>query len=126
MSGNMPAFLGQVVYLDTKVLDRITAEMKPKARKIVNKYGLAIASEAARLAPVASMESSGYVGGALRNSILPESKMTGDMTFTVSDGVEYGIWVNYGTSRMAAQPFLEPAFESWTEKFLAAFSELFK
>lgn len=121
-----PAFVGEVVYLDTSVLDKITAEMQPKASAIVNKYGLAITSEAARRAPVASMESSGYVGGALRNSILSESHMEGDMTFVVSDGVEYGIWVNYGTSRMAAQPFLEPAIESWREKFLNAFQGLFK
>lgn len=120
-----PSFLGAVVYLDTKVLDKITAEMRPKASAIVNKYGLAIASEAARRAPVATMESSGYVGGALRNSILSESHMEGDMTFVVSDGVSYGVWQEFGTSRMAAQPFLTPAVESWREKFLAAFAELF-
>ena len=126
MANPRPSFLGAVVYLDTSVLDKITAEMKPKASKIVNKYGLLMMTDAAKLAPVATMESSGYVGGALRNSILSESKMTGDLTFTISDGVEYGIWQNYGTSRMAAQPFLEPAIETWRQRFLDAFSELFK
>ena len=87
------------VKLDTKILDRMTAEIKPMARAVVQKYGWAIASEAAQRAPVDT--------SALRNSILSESKMTGDMEFTVQDGVE-------------------PAIESWREKFLAAFAELLK
>ena len=106
------------VTLDTKVLDRMTAEIKPKARAVVNKYGLAIAGEAAKLAPVDT--------AALRNSILSESQMTGDMAFTVQDGVEYGVFQEFGTSKMAAQPFLLPAVEAWRQKFLDAFAELFK
>ena len=113
-----PAFVGEVIYLDTALLDKITTEMRPKASAIVNKYGLAITSEAARRAPVDT--------SALRNSILSESHMEGDMTFVVSDGVEYGVWQEFGTGRMAAQPFLVPAVESWRDKFLNAFSELFK
>lgn len=111
------------VTLDTKVLDRMTAEIKPKARAVVNKYGLAIAGEAAKLAPVDT--------AALRNSILSESMMTGDMTFTVQDGVEYGVFVEFGHTAsngrlVAAQPFLTPAIESWRDKFLVAFEDLFK
>jgi HK97 gp10 family phage protein len=112
--------------LDTTVLDRITAELKPKARKIVNDYGLMVTADAAKRAPVASIATSGYVGGALRNSITSESKMTGDMTFTVSDGVEYGVYQEFGTSKMAAQPFMRPAIEAWRDRFFNAFAELFK
>ena len=32
-------------------------------------------------------------------------------TYTIADGVEYGIYQEFGTRRMAAQPFLIPAFE---------------
>lgn len=106
------------VTLDTKVLDRMSTEIRPKARAIVNKYGLVIAGEAAKLAPVDT--------AALRNSILSESTMTGDMTFTVQDGVEYGVFQEFGTSKMAAQPFITPAVELWGDKFLAAFEDLFK
>jgi HK97 gp10 family phage protein len=104
--------------LDTSVLDRITREIRPKGRKIVNKYGLAIMSSAAQMAPVDT--------SALRNSILSESKMTGDLTFTVQDGVEYGVYQEFGTSRMGAAPFLRPAIELWKHKFLSAFKDLFK
>jgi HK97 gp10 family phage protein len=106
------------VILDTTVLDRMTAETRPNARKVVNTYGLAIAGEAAKGAPVDT--------GALRNSILSESQMSGDLEFTVQDGVTYGVFQELGTSRMAARPFLVPAVEMFREKFLSAFKDLFK
>ncbi len=113
-----PAFVGEVVYLDTSVLDKITAEMQPKASKIVNKYGLAIASSWAADVNVDT--------SAFRNSILSESKMISDMTYEASDGVDYGIWNEIGTSTRAAKPSLSQAVEMWRDKFLNAFSELFK
>lgn len=33
----------------------------------------------------------------------------------IADGVEYGVYVELGTSRMAARPALVPAFESHTK-----------
>jgi hypothetical protein len=113
-----PAFVGEVVYLDTSVLDKITAEMRPKASAIVNKYGLAIASSWAADVNVDT--------SAFRNSILSESKMVSDMTYEASDGVDYGIWQELGNGRMAAKPSLTQAVEFWRAKFLNAFSELFK
>lgn len=118
MAGSTPAFKGAVVYLDTALLDKITAEMQPKAAAVVNKYGLAMATEAAKAAPVDT--------SALRNSLLSESKMTDDLTYTISDGVEYGVWQEFGTSRIPAHPFLVPAVENWTARFLKAFEDLFK
>jgi HK97 gp10 family phage protein len=109
---------GHGAVLDTSVLDRITAELKPKARRIVNTYGIAIAGEAAARAPVDT--------AALKNTLLSESGMTGDLTYTVQDGVEYGVYQEFGTSVMYAQPFLVPAIEAWRERFLNAFGELFK
>jgi HK97 gp10 family phage protein len=106
------------IKLDTSVLDRITAQMRPNAAKIVETYGMAITGEAASNAPVDT--------GALRNSITSESQMTDELTFTVQDGVEYGQFVELGTSKMAAQPFLIPALEHWAQRFEQAFAELFK
>lgn len=118
------------VKLDTALLDKITAEMRPKARDIVNTYGIAIAGEAAKNAPLDT--------GALRNSILSESTMTGDLSFTVQDGVEYGAAVELGHVKrtragtqdvagfVAARPFMLPAVEKWRDKFLTAFEGLFK
>jgi HK97 gp10 family phage protein len=129
MAGSFAKISGHGMVLDTTVLDRITKELKPKARRIVQKYGVQVMSDSAQNAPVGTEASTGikgYVGGSLRNSITSESRMTGDMTYTVSDGVEYGVYQEFGTSKMAAQPFMRPAIEAWTEKFLNAFSELFK
>jgi HK97 gp10 family phage protein len=106
------------IELDTAVLDRITAEMRPGAARIVEKYGTQIAGQAANNAPVDT--------GALRNSVTSESGMTGEMEYTVKDGVSYGVFVELGTSRMAAHPFLVPAVEKWAQPFISAFKELFK
>ena len=106
------------VKLDTRLLDKITAEIQPKASRVVNTYGIAIAGEAAKNAPLDT--------GALRNSILSESTMTGDLSYTVQDGVEYGVFLELGTSRMSARPFMLPALEAWRQRFENAFSELFK
>lgn len=118
MSGSFAKISGHGAVLDTKVLDRITSELRPKARAIVENYGNIIMSSAVMLAPVDT--------GALINSITSESKMTGDLTYTVSDGVDYGVYQEFGTSKMPAHPFMRPAIEKWAAKFQAAFSGLFK
>jgi len=118
MAGSFAKISGHGMVLDTKVLDRIAAEAKPKARAIVSKYGNMVAHTSMVNAPVDT--------GALMNSIGAQSRMTDDMTYTVSDGVEYGVYQEFGTSKMAAQPFMTPAIEAWTQRFLDAFKELFK
>jgi hypothetical protein len=52
--------------------------------------------------------------------------MSDELTYTIQDGVEYGVHQEFGTSKMAAHPFLIPALEAWRERFLDAFKELFK
>jgi len=106
------------IELDTAVLDRITAGMRPGAAAIVEKYGSQITGQAANSAPVDT--------GALRNSITSESGMTGEMQYTVKDGVTYGIFQELGTHKMAAHPFLVPALEQWAQPFVNAFKELFR
>ena len=105
------------VFLDTSILDKIGQDADRKASEVVEKYGFTIAGEAAIQAPVDT--------GALRNSIPAESKMVDTLTFRVQDGVEYGVYQELGTSRMAALPFITPAIEKWRDKFLDAFFELF-
>lgn len=108
------------VKIDTRVLDKITAEMRPKASATVQKYGWAIANTAATKHPWKLRT------GALTGSILSESRMEGDMTFIIQDGVEYGVFLELGTSKMPAYPFMLPAVEVWRQKFLDAFGGLFK
>jgi len=104
--------------LDTRKLDQILRDLEPDASKIVNKYGTAITGEAAKGAPVDT--------GALRASLLSESKLREKLLFILQDGVEYGVFQELGTSRMAAHPFVVPAILRWERRFLDAFKELFK
>ena len=112
----MTAVVGSV-QIDTSILDQMTAEMQGKANEITEKYGTQVAADAAMNAPVDT--------SALRNSIVAESVMEGN-NFIIQDGVEYGIYQELGTSKMAAQPFMVPALEKWREAYLAAFAGLFK
>ena len=49
--------------------------------------------------------------GALKNSILAEP---GDDGWMLHDGVEYGVWLEYGTENMAARPWMLPGVEAVT------------
>lgn len=52
--------------------------------------------------------------GTLINSIKQEN--TGSFERTISDGVEYGVFLEDGTSRMMARPFFAPAFARAAER----------
>lgn len=106
------------VKIDDTILRKMTAEAKPKAANIVKQYGFMISSDAIKRAPV----DTGY----LINTISSNSQMVGEITFRVQDATEYGIFQELGTSKMAARPFLRPALEKYRDKFIKAFSELFK
>lgn len=55
--------------------------------------------------------------GALRASIRWEQQ--GQLVMHIMDGVEYGIHLEFGTSRLAARPFMRPAVEAWNgERFI--------
>lgn len=104
------------VQIDTTILDKLVAEARPRASQIVNKYGLVVASEAARTAP--------YDTGALQNSVLSESHMADELTYIVQDGVTYGVYQELGTYKMRAHPFMMPALMHWAERFVTAFMDL--
>ena len=113
--------------LDTRKLDQVLRDLEPDASKIVNKYGTAITGEAAKGAPVDT--------GALRASLLSESKLREKLLFILQDGVEYGLRQELGfvgvdslgrSYNQAARPFVVPAILRWERRFLDAFKELFK
>ena len=73
---------------------------------VLRRAALAIEADAKALAPVDT--------GALRASI--SSSFAGDgrggaMTAEVGPTVEYGVYVEFGTSVMSAEPFMGPAFD---------------
>lgn len=76
------------------------------ASAILRKTALDIEADAKELAPVDT--------GDLQNSI--STTITGDgrhgsMSAEIGPTVEYGIYQEYGTSRMAAQPYMGPAYD---------------
>ena len=54
--------------------------------------------------------------GRLRNSISHQVDM-GDRSAIIGTNVEYAAYVELGTSRMRAQPYLRPACESYTDEY---------
>lgn len=62
--------------------------------------------------------------GALKASI--ETVRKGRGLYWVQDGVEYGIYLELGTSRVAARPFMVPAIERAWKWFEKRFEELFR
>lgn len=97
---------GSVTMHWTLVYNRIPqliAAVEANARTGVKKHAEKIASDARSRAPVAT--------GYLRSSIKAESLETGKSAQIVV-GAEYGRFVEYGTYKMAARPFLTPALEA--------------
>lgn len=104
----------QVARLDTRELDRIIRDAPVKAEKALAAAAFQVQAVAQTLAPVDT--------GALKNSIGTERKSR--FTYWVADGVEYGIYQEFGTSRMAAQPFMVPAVEQVSKDFERMLSEI--
>lgn len=78
---------------------QIIAGMGPQADRIVRKAALDIQANAQTRAAVRT--------GLLKSSI--RARRVGPAHWEVTVGVAYGIYVEYGTVHMAAQPFLRPA-----------------
>ena len=104
------------IKLDTKVLDRLTRELDMNTNQVLRAISFQVEGGAKTRAPVDT--------GALKNSIHTEQK--GKNKYIVADSVEYGIYQELGTHKMAAQPFMVPAVEA-VRKYLAdKFKGLFK
>lgn len=91
-----------------------TPEMKAKLQKLaaaVGKKGSRVAVRAGALVVLNSAkEKAPYRTGTLRRSLEMEDG-PGDTEVTVGTDLEYAPYVEFGTSRMGAQPFLRPAFD---------------
>ena len=97
-----------MIQVDLKAIDKLQAAMKAMPKIVAEELGkavrdlvLLVEGEAKRLCPVDT--------GNLRASITPviESWAEG----YVGTNTNYAPYVEYGTRKMPAQPFLEPAFQ---------------
>ena len=91
------------------------------ASAVLRRTAYAIEADAKASAPVDT--------GALRASI--STSLTGDgrggsMTAEIGPTVEYGVYQEYGTSKMAAHPFMGPAFDRQIGGYLSAVSTVFE
>lgn len=89
-------------------LPQMQGSIRGKVASEVQQAALAIEGQAKVLAPVDT--------GALRNSI--QTEMEGDLTAHVVAGVEYAVYVELGTYKAAAQPYLTPAAAQVEPQFI--------
>jgi HK97 gp10 family phage protein len=140
---------GVTLKIDTAVLDRMIANSDKNARQVLEGLAYKVESQAKQNAPVqtGALRNSIYtmtksasnfsrsitnilVGFEKRNvqsgsfNIEERPAPEGDVIATVGPSVDYGAYVELGTGKMAARPYLLPAFEA----VVAAFNkgEIFK
>jgi hypothetical protein len=87
------------VKLDTAQLDKIAAGLNGNTDQVLGIVANKVLTGAIVNAPVDT--------GALMNSLHTEHP--GQGSWLVADGVEYGIYQELGTWKMAAHPFMTPA-----------------
>ena len=95
-------------------LGRHADELGDKVERAVERFTLRTEALAKQFAPV----DTGY----LRSSITSEFSSTAGRTYSgeVTVGAHYAGYVEYGTSRMAPQPYLNPAVDVTEPEFYAA------
>jgi HK97 gp10 family phage protein len=124
-----------VIHLDTEKLDQIADRLQINLEDVLIAAAFEIERNAKNLAP--------YDTGALKNSVYTNTKGGSDMmkageavifhnamveieplplpegktVAIVGPSVLYAAYVEFGTSRAAAQPYLTPAFESVANKY---------
>lgn len=96
---------------------RMSAASVGLVGKVVNTAALDTQREARQLCPVDT--------GRLRASIRPRFYKEG-LAADVYTDVDYAPFVEFGTSRMGAQPFLFPAFEMVRPRYLAELAAALK
>ncbi|CAI9417364.1 HK97-gp10 family putative phage morphogenesis protein [Nocardioides sp. T2.26MG-1] len=84
-----------------------------QAQAALGHTAYAIQGDAQLIAPVDT--------GNLVNSI---STDIDGMTAEIGPTADYGIWVELGTSRMAGQPYMAPAFERRVPEYQAALAQI--
>jgi len=82
---------------------------------VVKKTAMDVEAEAKTLCPVDT--------GALRRSILAEVEQ---FSATIAPHTEYDAYVEFGTYKMAAQPYMRPAADKVEPQFVAAIDEIVK
>lgn len=97
-------------------LPKLENELRTRAVAAVRKAAFDIEAEAKLKVPVDT--------GALKNSI--QVWFEGDLHAFIAPHMEYGHFVEFGTRKMAARPYMTPAAEKVRPDFLGAMQRLIK
>lgn len=108
---------GEVITrLDTRELDALQLEIQTEGPALVKAVAFGVEAQAKLNAPVLT--------GFMRNSIEAEEGED-PLSWLVSVYADYGIYVELGTSRAAAQPFLVPSVERSMQVYRELWRRLF-
>lgn len=101
-------------------LGSYTASVNAGLKKAVAAALVNIKGDAKERCPVNKKPRRGYVGGRLRNSIHEEVDRSGLSGKVVAGNAEvyYAVFVEKGTRKMRAQPYMGPAFEAEMPAFV--------
>ena len=94
-------------------------------KKVVLVNGGEMAKRAKQNASASGAFVKGYTTGATRDATNAEYIDDG-LTAVVAPETEYAGYVEFGTRRMEAEPFLKPAWETQKEQFLTDMKKLVK
>ena len=103
------------VSVDTTKLNEIIAKLPGNRDKIVKAVAFEVLREAQQKAPVDT--------GALKANADVNTKYAGDGIMSVEFYQEYAPYVELGTYKMAARPFLTPAVEAGEKKLVSLIKE---
>jgi len=90
------------------------ADMRRVVSEVVRKTAFDVEAGTKQRAPVDT--------GLLRNSY--NMQMESELTVVVGTDVEYAVFQEFGTHKMAAQPHLTPAAEAERQPFIAALTQI--
>ena len=88
--------------------DNKSKELEESVKSLIAETAYKIESDAKKLTPVDT--------GNLRRSIKTDIKEDG-LTAEIGTNVEYAIYVEFGTSKQPARPYLTPAYVKQKKKF---------
>lgn len=100
-------------------VDDALHELDAKKEKILEILGLKAEKYAKALCPVGTPESTGipgYMGGTLRNSITHQVEAEASAVH-IGTNVEYAPYVELGTVKMKARPYLEPSVKDHIDEY---------
>ena len=99
------------VWVDTRVLDKLGGALNGRLRDVVQVAARNIETRSKQLVPVDT--------GATRASIAPTFSADG-LEARIGPTTAYAPFLEFGTSHMAARPYMLPALEQERAAFLAA------